>query len=70
MIAEKSPVKGENTNVIFEWLRRKIQNEVINAKTKTDFQKFFIDKHGQLVGIFDSSISPLSTTMQNAIHNN
>ena len=70
LIAEKGPVKGENANAIFEWLRRKIQNEVSNVKTKTDFQKFLIDKHGQLVGIFDSSVSPLSTNMQNAIHNN
>ena len=70
LIAEKSPVKGDNVNAIFEWLRRKVQNDVTNAKAKTDFQKFLIDKQGQLVGIFDSSISPLSTTMQNAIHNN
>jgi glutathione peroxidase len=69
-IAEKSSVKGENCNDVFEWLRRKVNNDAANARCKSDFQKYFIDKRGQLVGVFDSSVSPLSTLMQNTIKNN
>jgi glutathione peroxidase len=69
-IAGKSPVRGNNANAIFTWLRDKQSNEVTVVKCKTDFQKFLIDEHGQFVGIFDSSVAPLSTLMQTAIKNN
>ncbi len=69
-IAAKSRVSGDSVNVLFQWLGSKTENDVMNGKTIRDFQKYLIDKEGNIVAKFDSSSSPLSTIMQNAIHNN
>lgn len=69
-IAKKSKVKGDEANIVYEWIRRKMQNGVMNGKTRYDFQKFLINRSGQIVGVFDSSVSPISTLVQNAIHDN
>jgi len=68
-IATKSWVKGDSANIVYQWLGSKLQNEVMDAKTKRDYQKYLVDKTGKLVAKFDSIISPLSATMQNAIAN-
>ncbi len=69
-IVAKSWVTGDSANVVYRWLSEKMQNDVTNARAKTDFQKFLIDNSGFIVAKFDSSVSPLSTLVQNAIHNN
>jgi glutathione peroxidase-family protein len=69
-IAEKSCVKGDTANAIYLWLGNKIANDIMEAKVKRDFQKFLIDKNGSIVARFDSSVSPLSTVVQDAIHAN
>ena len=69
-IAKKSKVKGDSVNIVYEWLRRKVQNDVMKGKVRSDFQKFLIDKSGSIVGRFDSSINPLSAVVQDAIRNN
>jgi glutathione peroxidase len=69
-IASKSMVHGNNANILYKWLESKLQNETMNAKISTDFQKYLIDKKGKIVAVFDSSIKPLSTQVQNAIKNN
>jgi glutathione peroxidase len=68
-VAAKSNVAGTNPNMVFKWLANKSQNEVLNGKVTTDYQKFLIDNKGSIVGVFDSSTGPLSTRMQDAIHN-
>lgn len=69
-IVSKSPVKGDSANILYQWLSRKMDNDVMDAKATRDFQKFLIDKSGNLVGKFDSSVSPLSQAIQEAIHFN
>jgi glutathione peroxidase-family protein len=69
-VAAKSCVRGDSANVIYQWLGSKLQNELMNARVKKDYQKFLVDKDGWLVGAFDSVVSPLSPLLQNAIHNN
>ena len=68
-IASKSWVRGDSANVIYQWLGSKLQNEVMDGKTKRDFQKYLIDGSGKIVAKFDSSVSPLSAVVQNAIAN-
>ena len=69
-IAAKSWVRGDSANIIHEWLGSKLQNDVMEARIKRDYQKFLIDRTGSIVGRFDSSVSPISTVIQNAIANN
>ena len=68
-IAVKSWVRGDSANIIYQWLGSKLQNEVMDGKTKRDFQKYLIDGSGSIVAKFDSSVSPISASVQNAIHN-
>ncbi len=69
-IAAKSVVKGDTANSVYKWLADKLQNGRVNGKARTDFYKFLIDKQGLVVGVFDSSVSPLSNKVQQAIQNN
>ena len=68
-IAVKSWVRGDSANIIYQWLGSKLQNEVMDWKTNKDFQKYLIDKSGSIVARFDSSVSPISASIQNAINN-
>jgi glutathione peroxidase len=68
-IAAKSLVKGDSLNRVYQWLGDKMQNDVMDGKTKRDFQKYLIDRSGYIVAKFDSSVSPLSSTVLNAINN-
>lgn len=69
-IAAKSWVRGDSANIIYQWLGDKIQNDVMDGKTKRDFQKYLINSTGSIVAKFDSSVSPVSVVVQNAIHDN
>lgn len=69
-IAAKSKVKGSNANYLFKWLNNKIMNDVTTCEPRSDFNKFLISRQGHIVGIFDSSISPLSPIIAEAIQKN
>lgn len=68
-IASKSWVTGDSANVVYQWLGSKLQNEMMNARTKRDFQKYLVDKSGLLVAKYDSVVNPLNQQIQNAIAN-
>ncbi|MBS1733764.1 MAG: hypothetical protein JST02_10760 [Bacteroidetes bacterium] len=67
-VAMKSSVRGTEANAIYRWLGSKLYNDAMNADVDRDFQKFLVDSRGRLVGQYDSSISPLSSTILNALH--
>ena len=69
-IAAKSWITGDSANILYKWFANKLQNDVMDAKTVKDFQKFLIDKSGNIIGRFDSSVSPLSSIIINAIQQN
>lgn len=52
---------------VFQWLTTKSQNGVMSSRVEGDFQKYLINKQGQLVGIFDSATSPLGAAMNQAL---
>lgn len=67
-IAVKSWVRGDSANVVYKWLSSKLQNDMMNSRTNRDYQKYLIDGTGRLVAKFDSSISPMSAQMHEAIN--
>lgn len=67
-IAVKSRVRGDSANVVYQWLSSKLQNDMMNSRTTRDYQKYLIDGMGRLVAKFDSSISPMSVQIQDAIN--
>jgi glutathione peroxidase len=52
---------------VYQWLASKTENGVMNAKVRGDFYKFLLNKQGKIVAFFDSTTSPLSTVVQNAL---
>jgi glutathione peroxidase len=53
---------------IYKWLTRKALNGRTNSIVTDNFQKYLIDEQGQLMGIFDKTITPLSAEIINAIN--
>lgn len=67
-MALKSSVRGTDANAVYYWLANKLYNNAMNANVDRDFQKYLLDSRGRLVGEYDSSISPLSNTILDALH--
>jgi glutathione peroxidase len=69
-IAQKGAVIGANKQAIFHWLASVAENGIMNAPVVGDYQKFLIDKDGNLDAVFNASVQPMSSTIINAINNN
>jgi glutathione peroxidase len=52
---------------IYHWLSTKEENGKMQIKVRGNFEKYLIDKHGNLVGYFDSTVTPLSSLMQTVL---
>ena len=70
LIAAKQPVTGMDTSPLYQWLTTKDQNGAIDMPVSNDFQKYLIDGSGNIIGVFDKTVSPLSDNIQNAIQGN
>ena len=54
---EKGPVKGENAQALFKWLSSK------GGPVKWNFEKFLLNKNGELIKRFRSRVEPNSEEM-------
>lgn len=59
-MSEKISVKGNDQAPIYEWLTQKEHNNYADSEVKWNFQKYLIDEKGNLIGIFESKVNPLS----------
>ncbi len=66
-LAAKCIVKGDTACALYKWLIKASDNGVMNTRVKGDFQKYLIDKTGNLVAVFDSSTHPMDAIVQLAI---
>ena len=67
-LAGKSTViKGENQNMVFEWLTNKKENGWNEQPPTWNFSKYLIDEQGILTYYFDPSLSPMGAEIQQAI---
>ncbi len=55
---EKIKVKGKNMHPVYKWLTQKEKNSIEDSKIKWNFQKYIIDKKGNLVAIFKPRVKP------------
>lgn len=69
-LAAKCVVKGDTACALYKWLLKVSDNGVMNTRVKGDFQKYLIDKTGNLVAVFDSSTHPMDAIIQQAIQGN
>jgi glutathione peroxidase len=69
IIAAKVSVTGNDISPLFQWLTQKTENGAFGSALNSDFQKYLIDAQGNPVGIFSGDVSPLDSTLINAITN-
>jgi glutathione peroxidase len=60
LLSSKVDVKGENVHPIYKWLTSKSENGVKDSSVKWNFQKYVINKQGELVDVFYSVTNPMS----------
>ncbi len=58
LMMEKSNVKGENRNSVYQWLTTKSQNGWNESEPSWNFCKYLIDENGRLIGFFPSKVKP------------
>lgn len=66
-VAMLSAVTGGNKHPLYDWLGDANKNGIANITIKKDFQKYLINKNGELIGFFESHVQPNSTSIQNAL---
>lgn len=60
---EKISIKGDNPHPIYKWLTSSEENGVLDAKVTWNFQKFMIDKNGEIVDF----IPPIKSVQSNRV---
>ena len=60
IMTEKINVKGKNQHEIYKWLTDKDLNKIKDSKVKWNFQKYLVNKSGELIDVFYSKTLPLS----------
>ena len=60
LMTEKVEVKGNNQHPFYKWLTSKELNGKSNSSVKWNFQKYLVNKNGQLVDYYFSTTSPTS----------
>ncbi len=63
----KITVKGDDMHPVYMWLTKKQLNGVSDSKVKWNFQKYMIDKEGNLVNYFSPSTKPFDEGIVNLI---
>lgn len=54
----KISVKGKDKHPLYQWLTTKTLNGVADSKVKWNFQKYFVDASGNLVGMLSTQTKP------------
>lgn len=70
LLAHVASVKGADIQPVFHWLTNIAENGVMQEDILNDYQKYLIDKDGNLIGVFANSVSPMSKVIQDAITSN
>ena len=66
-LTEKINVKGENIHQLYSWLTSKDKNGNINSNVKWNFQKYLVDRQGELIDYYYSTTNPLSKKITSKI---
>ncbi len=63
----KITVKGDGMNPLYKYLTAGGGNEALAGDVKWNFQKYLIDRNGNLVAVFPSKVEPMSSELTSAI---
>ena len=62
-LMEKIKIKGDSIHPVYNWLTQSSENGVLDAKVTWNYQKFLVDKNGQVV----ESVAPIVGPKNNRI---
>ena len=63
LLTEKVDVKDEGQHPLYQWLTDKNKNGLKNSSVKWNFQKYLINEDGQLIDVYYSITSPMSSSI-------
>ena len=66
-MTEKISVRGSNQHQLYKWLTSKEFNGRKSSSVKWNFQKYLVDKDGNLIDYWYSLTSPMSSKITNYI---
>ena len=66
-MTEKTYVRGSNQHPLYKWLTSKELNGRKDSSVKWNFQKYLVDKDGNLIDYWYSLTSPMSSKITNYI---
>ena len=69
-LADVDDVAGAGCQSVYRWLAEAAKNGVVSIEVQSDFHKVLLNGEGRIVGMFAPSLSPLDTTIVNAILEN
>lgn len=64
---EKVKVKGDNKHPVYQFLTNKEENGAINSTVQWNFQKYLLNKDGQLVAVFNPKVEVFDEEVVQAI---
>ena len=68
IISSQIEVKGMNKDSVYRWLNGELTDDQhLTQEANGDFQRFLISSEGDLIGVFSSEITPLSSTLVSII---
>jgi glutathione peroxidase len=65
LMTEKIDVKGDNQHPLYAWLTSKSLNRNKSSSVKWNFQKYLVDKNGDLIDYYFSITKPTSSKIIN-----
>lgn len=67
LMTEKIDVKGDNQHPLYAWLTSKSLNGNKSSSVKWNFQKYLVDKKGELIDYYFSITKPTSSKITNLL---
>ncbi|MFY0605043.1 MAG: glutathione peroxidase [Flavobacteriaceae bacterium] len=64
LITEKIEVKGKSKHPLYNWLTNKSENGKKSSSVKWNFQKYLVNKNGELIDYYYSMTSPTSSKIK------
>ena len=68
ILTEKINVKGPEIHPIYSWLTDKKMNNSSSSNVKWNFQKYLVNRQGDLINYFYSTTSPMSEKITNQLN--
>lgn len=69
LLASKTMVSGDSSTPVYKWLTNSSLNHDYNNPVSGDFYKFLVDRNGNIIGLYNSSVDPMDSLIQSLIVN-